>query len=57
MLIKLTNTLEGDLIIKITKERFQWEFQTGINRVNLLCILLHNCLSYFKVMGGNFAIS
>ena len=31
MLIKLTDTLEGDLIIKITKVRFQQESQTGLN--------------------------
>ena len=29
--IKLTDTLESDLIIKITKVRFQWESQTGLN--------------------------
>ena len=31
MLTKLTTTLEGDLIFKITKVRFQLESQTGLN--------------------------
>ena len=30
--IKLTSTPEGDLIIKITKVRFQYKSQTGLNQ-------------------------